>query len=267
MAGSRYLELRWPGTCGSCAAPLAPGTRAWWNAERKSTTCIGCRPVERAPTDRTQGSRAGASAQREYERRKANDERRVRKLHPHTGGLRLKLRGEPQHLTAWAKGAEGERLLGAALDVLASESVRVLHDRRVPGGPGNIDHVVVTPGAVYVVDAKRHRNKKVEKREKGGLFRTDTRLYVGGRDGTGMLDGMARQVEAVHHAVGAGPPVHPVLCFIDAEWGLFAKPFVIRGVLVCPPKAFYKRVKADGRGGCAHVADLAERLASKLPPA
>src|SRR5438128_173549 len=53
----------------------------------------------------------------------------------------------------FAKGAEGERIVGAVLDSLSSKGWRVLHDRTNPVG-GNIDHIAVGPPGVVVVDAK-----------------------------------------------------------------------------------------------------------------
>jgi nuclease-like protein len=141
----------------------------------------------------------------------------------------------------------------------------VLHDRRIPRSRANIDHLVVTPVGVYVSDAKRYTGK-VEKRDKGGLFRTDLRLYVGTRDCSRLL-GMDHQLEAVRAAVGNGPPIHPVLCLIEAEWGLFTKPFTINGVLVCWPKALYKLLRSAGPGSIEQVAEIATRVASGLPPA
>ncbi len=266
MAGSRYLALRWASRCVSCSAPLAAGTLAWWDADAKSTTCLDCQPEALASGEPVPSQLAGGSAQREYERRKANDEERVRDRHPHIGGFLLRVRDEPQHLSAWAKGAEGERRLGSGLDLLASESVRVLHDRRIPRSRANIDHLVVAPSGVYVIDAKRYKGK-VQKRDKGGLFRTDLRLYVGSRDCSSLVAGMERQIEAVHDALIEGPTVHPVICFIDAEWGLFTKPFNLDGVLVCWPKALYQHIQSAGHIGGAQVADIASRLASALPTA
>lgn len=57
------------------------------------------------------------------------------------------------------------------------EGVIALHDRRVPGTKGNIDHLAVGPGGVYIVDAKRYEGK-VERRDVGSFFRPDARLYV-----------------------------------------------------------------------------------------
>ncbi|WP_293167360.1 nuclease-related domain-containing protein [Microcella sp.] len=47
-----------------------------------------------------------------------------------------------------------EAAVGARLDGLASESIRVMHDRRIPRSKANIDHIVVTPGGVWVIDTK-----------------------------------------------------------------------------------------------------------------
>jgi len=62
---------------------------------------------------------------------------------------------EPRQSTvAWRQGAEGEERLGHRLDQLTGEGFVILHDRRVPGSPANIDHLVIGPTGVFVVDAK-----------------------------------------------------------------------------------------------------------------
>lgn len=86
-----------------------------------------------------------ASARREFERRKAGRERRVRAKHPKIGGFLHAISDEPQSTTVWDKGAVGEERLGNRLNELASEQLRVLHHRRIPGSRANIDHLAVTP--------------------------------------------------------------------------------------------------------------------------
>ncbi|MGI8806579.1 MAG: hypothetical protein ACR2KK_01750, partial [Acidimicrobiales bacterium] len=44
----------------------------------------------------------------------------------------------------------------------------------------------------------------------------------------------------------ADVPVRPGLCFVDAEWGLFAKPFELDGVLVTWAKALRERLGQPG---------------------
>jgi hypothetical protein len=87
---------------------------------------------------------AESSARREYERRKAKDEERLRQRWGKLGGIAVALSDERQSTKAWATGAIGEERLGAWLDSLVSESVAVLHDRRIPGTKANFDHVAIT---------------------------------------------------------------------------------------------------------------------------
>ncbi len=91
-----------------------------------------------------QGSR-GASARREFERRKESREQRVRDKHPRIGGLWHALSDEPQSSRTWDVGALGEERLGQRLNEPATETLHVLHDRRIPDSRANIDHVAITP--------------------------------------------------------------------------------------------------------------------------
>lgn len=112
---------------------------------------------------------AGASARREYERRVAARDRRVRTKHPAVGGLVLALVPPPQSITAWRTGAQGEERLGQRLDRLVSPTMHVLHDRRIPGTRANVDHLVVTSLGVTVIDAKHYRGRPRLK-VRGGLW-------------------------------------------------------------------------------------------------
>ena len=64
-----------------------------------------------------------------------------------------------QSTRASRRGAPGEERLVGRLNELAGPLLRVLHDRRIPRSSANIDHLVVTPNGVYVVDAKRYRGR------------------------------------------------------------------------------------------------------------
>ena len=102
---------------------------------------------------------AGSSARREYERRKAKDEERLRQKWGKLGGIAVALSDEKQSTKAWATGAVGEERLGARLDSLVSESIAVLHDRRIPGSKANIDHIAITTAGIWVIDAKRYKGR------------------------------------------------------------------------------------------------------------
>ncbi len=62
-------------------------------------------------------------------------------------------------------------------------------------------------------------------------------------------------------------PVYAALCFIDAEWSLFSRPFYIRGVFVGWPKAIQKFVHQEGSLSPAVIEATARRLAEDLRPA
>ena len=146
---------------------------------------------------------AGGSARREHERRKSAREQRIRANHPKLGGLILALSDEPQTTRAWEQGAIGEELLAERLKDLPSD-MRILHDRRVPGSRANIDHIVVSSAGVWVIDAKRYKDKRPELRVEGGIIRPRVEsLRVGGRDRTKLVDGVRSQVEQVAGAVAA----------------------------------------------------------------
>ncbi|MFE5839982.1 nuclease-related domain-containing protein [Arthrobacter sp. NPDC056493] len=69
--------------------------------------------------------------------------------------LRQQLEQAEQTERAWAKGAAGEALVGQVLDGLASQGWLALHDVHWPGRPkANLDHILVGPGGVIVIDAK-----------------------------------------------------------------------------------------------------------------
>jgi len=178
----------------------------------------------------------GASARREYERRTAKDNAATKAKWGVFGDVAVALTPERQSTRVWNTGAIGERQVGAALDRLAAESIRVMHDRRIPRSKANIDHIVVTAGGVWVIDTKRYLGKAPERRVEGGLFRPRVELlFVKGRDKTSLVDGVLKQKQHVSEAVG-DIPVAGVLCFVDAEWPLFSDPFTVNGVQVVWPK-------------------------------
>jgi len=60
---------------------------------------------------------------------------------------------------AWRRGATGERRTARLLASLERRGWAVLHDLAIPGSAANIDHLVIGPGGVIVVDSKRYRGR------------------------------------------------------------------------------------------------------------
>lgn len=102
----------------------------------------------------------------------------------------LAVSDEPQSTASWARGAVGEEKLGARLDSLLSPENQVLHDRRIPKTAANIDHIVVCPSGVVVIDAKRYQGRPTLQTH-GGLFSPRVeKLVVGRRDCSKLVDGV-----------------------------------------------------------------------------
>jgi hypothetical protein len=181
------------------------------------------------------GSAAGASAQVQYERRRAAHRatiRRRRSLIIGTGavigvafigsqpllGWGLVMLGVartistlfilPHHISAWATGAEGEARTARLLEPLRAEGFAILHDRLIPGGRANIDHIVIGPPGVFVVETKSFA---------GDLRIRRGDVYVSGRRRTAIVEEAKREASALHSALAPelealGLSVIPVVC-------------------------------------------------------
>jgi len=300
----RLIRLSRDGTCEQCHGAVPTGTRAWWSRGHPLVICTTCRPgqpsvppaaadpaastappaaakaasppvAEAAPQPSLQERRAliqvgaaGGSTLREYERRHDKREARIRKRWGRLAGIVLALSDDPSTTRAWARGSIGESKLAAALGKIDREDVVFLHDRRVPRTRSNIDHLVVAPTGIYVVDAKRYAGK-VEVRNVAGLLRPpDHRLHVGHRDCSKLARAMGWQVDAVRAALGdrVDLSITPVLCFVDAEWPMFGGPEEFEGVRTEGSRSLRKLVTRPGPLTCDDVVDIAVVLSQQLPP-
>lgn len=279
----KQMKLRYAGICRVCDAELPARIEAIYERPTKTVRCLGCSPTAPVVEVRATGASTprsaiqpdetpepiepgtpGASARREFERRQASRERRIREKHPRLGGLIHAVTEEPQSTTAWNIGALGEERLGQKLNELASDTVRILHDRRIPGTRANIDHIAITPTGIYVIDSKRYQGRPALRVE-GGILRPRTeRLFVGSRDSTKLVDGVLRQAEVVRGVVSDDVPVTGVLCFVEADWPLIGGAFTIRGVEVLWPKKLCPRLTARGPLN-QDVAELHRSIAAALP--
>jgi hypothetical protein len=73
-------------------------------------------------------------------------------------GWGLRFRPSPD-AAAWRRGAAGERRTARLLDPLERHGWAVLHDLAIPGSRANIDHLVIGPGGVFVIDSKHYRGR------------------------------------------------------------------------------------------------------------
>lgn len=227
------------GPCSECGIVMPQGSSAVWNQRTRKMRHVECPPdavasdpvTTPSETDIDYGT-AGRSAQLEYERRLAKDKAATRAKWGRLAGLVQAWNGEKQSISAWSSGAEGEIKVANALAGLTG--VAVLHDRGLRGSRRNLDLLAIGPAGVFVIDAKNHGGT-VRIRDKGSFFRSDKRLYVGGRDRSKLAEDMGWQVEAVSAALTTAdidplPSITPVLCFASADWPWLFPPDSFRGV-------------------------------------
>ncbi len=111
----------------------------------------------------------------------------------------------------YEKGADGEEATAACLALLPKDQFTVFHDVRWPGRRyANIDHVVVGPGGVFVIDSKNWSGRiKVD----NGVLRQN------GRQRETTVAGAAEAALAVARLVTVVDVNHvmPVLCFVRDE--------------------------------------------------
>lgn len=303
---TKRMRLRFAGSCRECGLEVLAGDFAIYDRVAKDVICLDCSgrsartlspppkppiaPVlPQAPDHEPVGEPAaaveigvgGASARREHERLKARDdenvrawEGRVRAKHPILGGLVLAIADKPVNpgTKAWATGAHGEEVFANFLDKSPGVGPYLLHDRRIPPGKANIDHLVVAPTGVYVIDAKNYTGRATLD-VKGGIFTPRVeRLLVGGRDRTKLVDGVRRQVDKVRDrlteiGVGQEVPIHGMLCFIEGDWPLIGGSFFIGGFEVLWPKKVRKIITAAGPLEDEQLQAVHRGLAAGFPPA
>ncbi|HEX3794732.1 MAG TPA: nuclease-related domain-containing protein [Acidimicrobiales bacterium] len=216
---------------------------AWYDPDIKKVVCVGCRP---APPSRLVNPVGGASAQR----------RATRTRDPN-----------------WQKGAVGEHIIGEFLQRTLTAGEIIANDRQVPGGRGNIDHLVVASSGVWLIDTK-HWTGTIEYKNTAGLFNDRRRLFVNGVDRTAEIEAAYQSLIPVKQLI-ADPsvPVHPALVFVDGDWTLgttlkllAGRPHQHLGVWITAPKALARKIREPGPLSGAKVRSLAAMLDAHLPP-
>ncbi|MEU6928997.1 nuclease-related domain-containing protein [Streptomyces sp. NPDC046374] len=110
-------------------------------------------------------------------------------------------RGRQAH--QWDAGAAGERATAARLAPLARSGWTVLHDRALPTGRSNVDHLLVSPSGVVIVLNSKLWTSRYPLRVEGG------RLRHGDRDVSAWVEGVRHEARAVSRALEC--PVIPLV--------------------------------------------------------
>jgi hypothetical protein len=137
-------------------------------------------------------------------------------------GWRLRFRPSEQ-ARAWQRGAAGERQTARLLDRLGRDGYVVLHDLAMPDSPVNVDHLVIGPSGLFVIDSKLWTGS-VHQSSDGRIWHNHYRLDRS-------LATVRWQALTLGHLLGV--PVAPLICVHDAvvqRGGLRAQ-----GVAIVPP--------------------------------
>ncbi|MGW0795161.1 nuclease-related domain-containing protein [Streptomyces sp. NPDC002692] len=159
----------------------------------------------------------------------------------------------------WDAGAEGERRTAARLIALEREGWTVLHDRALPRGRANVDHLLISPtGRVYLPDTKRWSAR-------WPLTLRSGRLFHGERDVTRRLDGLHHETAAVSAALGAH--VTPLAAIDGAP--IPAGQLLVDGLLLVPADQLCEQLRRlDRASRCPRLRPrpLAATADQLLPP-
>jgi hypothetical protein len=140
-------------------------------------------------------------------------------------GWKLWFRPSPDAV-AWRRGAVGERRTARLLGQLERHGWVVLHDLAVPDSRANIDHLVIAPGGVFVIDSKQYR----------GRLQLDStgRLWHGRHPLTPVLRAVGFEADQAAQVLTDPGVVLPIVAVHGAQvpWGKV----VIYGVPVLPAR-------------------------------
>lgn len=116
----------------------------------------------------------------------------------------------PAWIDNWQDGALGEKRTGEQLAPSAKEGWRILHD--LPAEHGNIDHIVVGPGGVFLLDSKRWHGQVTIEADTAIIRRLEDPALSYRYDGAGHVRSLAHQVhkrlrEQTHARVWVTPVI------------------------------------------------------------
>ncbi|AUB58791.1 nuclease [Methanobacterium sp. MZ-A1] len=84
---------------------------------------------------------------------------------------------------SWEKGLEGEKMVADYLNTLPKDYF-VYNDVKLPGKGGNIDHIVIGPTGVYVIETKNYSGKYRIKGDQWLYYKNDSPMVIKNNPGT-----------------------------------------------------------------------------------
>lgn len=268
----KQMPLLFTGACRECSVELAAKTVAFYDNVQKTVVCERCHG--RAEADEASAHPLGAPTSL-----RASHAAEI--FAPPVAGTAVPVAGVPAGRSETKRGRSSDakrrggpsvsgdhRLaLGSLLEQAFSEPIVVLHARQAPGTRGVIDHIVLAPSGLWLIDASDRG--KAEQRQVGTRRTPEFRLYVNGADQNERVAGFAWQVNAIRAVLDpihlGESPIHPVVVPVADDQGRFAKPFDIDGVRVMWGKHLTEAIARSSPLDEAALRAITIQLNLKLP--
>ena len=248
-----FKPLIYGGTCIACGVQIPKGASGWHDATIRKVSCANCPPLPQ-PT--------------------RHPEVVPNQLRPNpTGGTSALAIANSRKDPNWTKGAAGEYLMSKALHEKVPAGRIILDDRAIPHSTANIDHVVIAPTGVWIIDSK-HWKGLIQVKSAGGFLGAKQKLLIDGRDRSPLTEKIYSQVIPIANILGDHSiPIHPALVFVDGDWSgvtlrvVQNRPYEMLGVMISWPKAIIAKISEPGPIPAQDVVGIAALLDRELHPA
>ncbi|GAA2419877.1 hypothetical protein GCM10010404_92860 [Nonomuraea africana] len=166
-------------------------------------------------------------------------------------------------VAAWRKGAAGERATARLLRSLELAGYTVLHDRRLPRGRANVDHLVIGPTGIFCVDSKRW-DRRTQIHGRGGT------LFIGRQPAAKVVRPLEYEARAVtqvlRQATGRAVEVGAVVAVHGAKMPRW-RTLTVNGIPLLRARQLHRWIiRHPPRFDAAEVAKLAAVCDRALPP-
>lgn len=247
--------LRYGGTCQACGGVITPHEVGWHEPDLKVIRCNACGPEDLEKT--------GTNNSEPLDTQTRSDP---------VGGSSALRDGRARRDPLLKRGAVGEYLADKYFQENLPRQTPILNDRRVPGTDSNIDHIVIVPSGVWIIDSKRW-NGRIEYKTRGA-FSLDYRLLVGGEDRTAKVERFYELVIPVAQVIGdKSITVKAAFCFINGNWSIsdtimlnLGKPDRLLEVWLGTRATLTKLMKKPGPLTPETITNLGDLLNREFPP-
>ena len=224
----RIVKLNSDSLCGVCSRELKQGEQALLSGEFKKVICTG----EHITNIYGVPGKSVNDKVRKVEKARRDSIESI----PLLGKAIYLFMGKSKESRIWEKGAKGEIEVGKILEKIANQNgYIVMHDRIIPGSKANLDHILITPKGVFLVDAKNYKGKIEVVNMARSFSKPNFQLRVGGRDQSKLVEQVKNQKLRMGDELrkrGISCEVVGVLAFVGGQWPLLNKPLIINDVYI-----------------------------------